>query len=194
MTMKNKLIGYAVTGSYCTFEKSFRILNEIVSKDNNVIPIVSTNVATTDTRFGKASKHLAMLREITGNEVVSTIEEAEIFGPKVNLDLLIVAPCTSNTLAKFANAVTDTPVTMAMKAHVRSQSSPLVLALSSNDALGNSLRNIGYLYNTKNIYFCPMVEDDIQNKPNSLVAIYERLIETCEHALDGKQVRGIFSY
>ncbi len=193
MKLNNLTIGYGLAGSFCTFDKSIEALKTIVNMGNNVIPIVSETVASTDTRFGKSEDILRKLEYITSNEVVTDIVGAEVFGPKIKLDLLVIAPCTSNSLAKFVNAVADTSITMAMKAHLRRQSAPLVIAFSSNDGLGNSLKNIGAALNLKHVFMVPMIEDDVIAKPNSLVADYGRLVETCQLALEDKQLRNIFN-
>lgn len=184
------MIGYAVCGSFCTHEISLKILKEVCSS-YDVIPIVSFNASTIDTRFGKASELVKRLEEITGKKAINTIEEAEPLGPKIKLDALIISPCTGNTLAKLAHGVTDTPVTMAAKAHLRSNR-PLVIALATNDALSANLVNIGNLLNRKNVYFVPMIQDDPISKPHSLVSDFSKLYNSFELALKGEQLRPMF--
>ena len=184
------MIGYAVCGSFCTHRTSLEILKEL-SNNYEILPIISFNAAKIDTRFGKAHKLLSDLEDITGKRPIATIEDAEPLGPKVKLDALIIAPCTGNTLAKIAHGVTDTPVTMAAKAHLRSNR-VLIIALATNDALSSNLINIGNLLNRKNVYFVPMVQDDPVNKPHSLVADFSLLGKTFEQAIKGDQLRPLF--
>ena len=161
-------LGYALCGSYCTHARSLGILEELV-KQHTVVPIVSEHVAKTDTRFGKAADLLAILTSLCGREPICTIADAEPLGPARPLDLLVIAPCTGNTLAKMAHGITDTAVTMAAKAHLRADR-PLLLALATNDALAANLENIAILRNRKHVFFTPMTMDDPAGKPHSLVA------------------------
>jgi len=188
MTLKGVKIGFALTGSSCNFKNVFAELEKLAKSGADIYPIISPAVDTFDTRYGTAQEWKDKLREITGKELIKTIVEAEPVGPKLNLDVLIVAPCTGNTLAKLANAITDTSVTMACKAHLRNQR-PLVLAFASNDGLGANAKNIGMLLNMKNIYFVPFGQDDAINKPNSLIAKWEMLQPTIEEALLKKQIQ-----
>ena len=174
--LKGLKIGYALTGSFCTFSESFKLIEKLLELNVEIFPIISFNVQSIKNRFITPEKTLEFLESKTKNPIIKTIEQAESIGPKNFLDLLLVAPCTSNTLGKFANGINDTPVTMAMKSFLRSQNKPLVIALSSNDSLGLTLKNIATLINTKNIYFSPMIQDDICKKPNSLVANYSKII------------------
>lgn len=185
------MIGYAICGSFCTHKRSLEALCELKSYYNEILPIVSFNVQSIDTRFGKASELLASLEEICAQKPILTIEDAEPIGPRIKLDLMVIAPCTGNTLAKMAQGITDTPVTMAAKAHLRSNR-PTVIALASNDALSANLSNIGTLMNRKNIYFTPMMQDDTVKKPHSLVCNFDKLALTCELALKGEQLRPVF--
>ena len=185
------MIGYAICGSFCTHKRSLEALIELKSCYKDVLPIVSFNAQSLDTRFGKASELLKSLEDICERKPVLTIEDAEPIGPRVKLELMVIAPCTGNTLAKLAHGITDTPVTMAAKAHLRSNR-PLVLALASNDALSANLSNIGTLMNRKNIYFTPMVQDDTVKKPHSLVCDFDKLSLTCSLALNGEQLRPVF--
>lgn len=186
------MIGYAICGSFCTHARSLEALRELKSYYKDVLPIVSFNVQNLDTRFGKASDLLASLEDICERKPILTIEDAEPIGPRVKLDLMVIAPCTGNTIAKLAHGITDTPVTMAAKAHLRSNR-PLVLALASNDALSANLSNIGTLMNRKNIYFTPMAQDDTVKKPHSLVCDFDKLALTCSLALKGEQLRPVFT-
>lgn len=188
MKIEGLKIGFALTGSSCNFSAIFPIIEELANKGGDVYPIISHAVDTFDTRFGTAEEWKEKLKKITGKELITTIVEAEPVGPKLNLDVLVVAPCTGNTAAKLANAVTDTSVTMACKAHLRNQR-PLVIAIATNDGLGANAKNIGLLLNTKNIYFVPFGQDDALNKPNSLIAKFDKIEETIEKALEGKQVQ-----
>lgn len=184
------MIGYAICGSFCTHSVSLNVLKELARK-NDVLPILSFNAYETDTRFGKAETLIKSLREITGHDVVHTIEAAEPLGPKIKLDAMIISPCTGNTLAKLAHGITDTPITMAAKAHMRS-SRPLVLALATNDAMSANLSNIGQLLNRKSVYFVPLIQDDPLNKPHSLVADFSLVEDAYLSALDGIQIRPLF--
>jgi len=182
-------VGFAITGSFCTFG---RILDELrfltEEKKWDVTPIFSFTTAKTDTRFGKASDFRERVKEITGKEPIDSLVSAEPLGPKGLIDVIIVAPCTGNTLAKIAQAITDTPVTMAVKAHLRNDK-PVVIALSSNDLLGLNLQNVGALLPVKNIFFVPFGQDDIFKKPKSLISDYSLIADTVEHALSGKQIQ-----
>lgn len=189
--MSEKLtIGYGLCGSFCTHAKSLGVLEDL-TENYHVIPFVSGNVYETDTRFGKAADTLSILEKLCGRPVLHTIAEAEPLGPKVHLDAMIISPCTGNTLAKMAHGITDTCVTMAAKAHLRSNR-PLVIALATNDAMSANLGNIGTLLNRKNIYFVPMRQDDVQSKPHSLVAEFGLVPETLACALAGVQKRPLF--
>ncbi len=185
------MIGYALCGSFCTHKKSLEIFKRLADEGNELLPIVSETVYTTDTRFGSARELCERLRELSGKEVIHTLTEAEPLGPKISLDCLIICPCTGNTIAKIANGITDTSVTMAAKAHLRSDR-PLIIALASNDALSANLKNIATLLTRKNVYFVPMVQDEPVAKPHSLVADFSLLPETLGLAMSGRQIRKIF--
>ena len=185
------MIGFAICGSFCTISNSFEIMKKMVSQGYEILPIMSYNAYETDTRFGKAESIREQVVKITGKNIIHTILDAEPLGPKVSLEALIIAPCTGNTLAKIANGITDTPVCMAAKAHLRCDK-PLVIALATNDALSGNLKNIATLLNRKSIYFTPMVQDDPLNKPHSLVADFELIGETLSYAMVGKQIPKIF--
>lgn len=185
-------VGFAMCGSFCTFKKAVEQLKVLKDEEYNVIPIMSETAYITDTRFGTAESFNREISEITHNKIIHTIKGAEPIGPKKLLDILIVSPCTGNTLAKLANGITDTPVTLAVKAHLRNQR-PVVIAVSTNDALGTSAKNIGTLLNAKHIFFVPMRQDDYINKPNSIVADFKKIPETVKLALDGKQIQPIIT-
>ncbi len=188
MSLENKNIGFAVCGSFCTFQKAFKAAEQLVALGANVIPIMSFNARSLSTRFGKAEDNAELLEQICKNKVISTIEDAEPIGPNKLLDIVVVAPCTGNTLAKLAVGITDTPVTMAVKSHIRNQR-PVVIAISTNDALANSAKNLGTLQNYKNYFFVPYRQDDSVLKPNSLIANYDLIPDTIISALMGKQIQ-----
>ena len=186
MDLKGKKIGIAFTGSFCTYKNAMEELEKLVNTGANVQCIFSENAQTIDSRFGKAKDFLERAKELTGNPIMKTIAQAEPIGPKGLLDLLVIFPCTGNTIAKLANGITDTPVLMAAKAHLRNEK-PLVISISTNDALGMNMKNIGLLLNAKNIYFLPFGQDDPMKKPNSMIAHTELLIPTIQKALENKQ-------
>ncbi len=190
MDIKNKNIGFCITGSFCTIPSITQYIKQLVDAEANVTPILSPSVDTFDTRFGNACDLKKTLYEITGNKVLTKITEVEPIGPKATLDVLVVSPCTGNTLAKIANAITDTSVTMAVKAHLRNER-PVVLGISTNDALAANAKNIGLLLNMKNIYMIPFYQDDPINKSKSLLSKNELLLKTIEAALDGIQIQPI---
>lgn len=190
MKLEGMKVGLAVTGSFCTFDKIEQETRVLVEAGAKVCPIFSTSVQTTSSRFGDTVAYIKQISEITGNPPILKLEEAEPIGPKSLLDILLIAPCTGNTLAKLANGITDTPVLMAAKAHLRN-SKPLVISLSTNDALGINFKNIGDLFNIKNIYFVPFGQDDPVKKPNSIIARTELILDTLEYALDGMQIQPV---
>ena len=183
-------IGFAMTGSFCTFQQCFEQAEILIEYGTELLPIMSEHAASTSTRFGTSSENLEKLRSITGKEVITTVAAAEPIGPRELTDIMVVAPCTSNTAAKLAASVTDTAVTMAVKSHLR-HGKPVVLAIASNDSLMGSAKNLGELFNRKNYYFVPMVQDDWINKPASLVAEFSMLPQAIEAALNGVQLRPI---
>ena len=185
------MIGYAFCGSFCTHMKSLEELRKLKENGYDILPIMSDNVYHTDTRFGKAEGLIKEVEKITGNSVIHTIVDAEPLGPKISLDALIISPCTGNTLAKIARGITDTGVTMAAKAHLRSDR-PLVVALCSNDALSANLQNISILLERKNVFFVPMKQDDPDGKPHSLVCEFSLLRGTLDGALMRKQIQPLF--
>ena len=181
-----KRIGAALTGSFCTFSKALPVIEELCA-EYDIYPIMSEFAAATDTRFGRAADHIARLERACGRSVICTITGAEPIGPKRLLDALLILPCTGNTLGKLANGITDTCVTMAAKAALRS-GAPVVLGVSSNDALSASAKNIGLLMNVKNVFFIPFTQDDPTKKPASAVCDFSRARETLEAALSGEQI------
>lgn len=186
MELKGKKIGVALTGSFCTFEKTFQELQKLADLGAELHPILSNASQTISCRFGNPQMYLERLEAITGRKPILCIEGAEPIGPSGYLDILVILPCTGNTAAKLANGITDTPVLMAAKAHLRNNK-PLVISISTNDGLGMNMKNIGLLLNAKNIYFVPFGQDDCVKKPNSLVAHVEQLQPTLEYALEDKQ-------
>lgn len=186
----DKNIGIAITGSYCTYEKIFDAMENLADTKANLFTIFSDRASTTDSRFGSSSDFLEKARTITGREPIVTIPDAEPIGPRSMLDILVIAPCTGNTLSKLANGISDTPVLMAAKSHLRNNR-PLVISLSTNDALGMNLKNIGILLNTKNIYFVPFGQDNYRKKPNSMIAHVELIPETIDMALQGRQLQPV---
>lgn len=189
--MNNITAGFALCGSFCTFDKVIKQIESLSDKNINIIPIMSYEASSTDTRFGKADDFIKKLERICGNKVIKTIADAEPIGPKKLLDILVVAPCTGNTLGKLANGIFDTPVTLSVKSHLRNQR-PVLLGVSTNDALGASAKNIGILMNVKNIFFIPMSQDDCKTKPNSIVAEFDYLYEAMEFALKKEQIQPIY--
>ena len=187
----HNMIGYAFCGSFCTHKRSLIELENLVKSGYDILPIMSENVYNTDTYFGTSKDLIEGVESITKRKVIHTIVDAEPLGPKIHLDALIVAPCTGNTLAKMARGITDTSVTMATKAHLRSDR-PTVIALCSNDALSANLQNISILLERKNVFFVPMKQDDPTKKPHSLVSEFSLLQETLNGALISKQVRPLF--
>lgn len=190
MSLKGKKIGIAFTGSFCTYEKVFEELKKLVSEGAEVQPVFSEASQRINSRFGNADDFVAKAEAITGIKPMLTIDQAEPIGPKSLLDILVILPCTGNTIAKLANGITDTPVLMAAKAHLRNEK-PLLVSVSTNDALGMNMKNIGLLLNAKHIYFVPFGQDSPKKKPNSMIAHTELLIPSIEAALEGRQYQPI---
>ena len=182
-------IGFAMCGSFCTFAQVFPVM-EIIASVNTVTPIFSQIAYAADTRFGTATEHIARAEAICGRSVLHTVAQAEPIGPKKLLDALIIAPCTGNTLAKLAHSIADGPVTMAVKSHLRN-GRPVIVAVSTNDALAGAAENIGRLLGRKHYYFVPFGQDDPKGKPTSMVADFTKLPQTLELALEGKQLQPI---
>lgn len=185
------MLGYAFCASYCTMEASFASLSLLMAMGYEVQPIMSENAYGIDTRFHKASDFAARVEDLTGRKIIHTIKDAEPLGPKTPLDALLIAPCTGNTLAKIASGITDTAVTMAAKAHLRSDR-PLLIALATNDALSQNLQNIAKMISRKSVYFVPMRQDDPISKPHSLVAAMERIPDSLSLAFEERQARPVF--
>ena len=190
MLFRGIKVGFALTGSFCTIERIIPEIENIIKEGGEVLPIFSESVQSCDTRFGRADELKLKVEGITGRKIISSIVEAEPIGPKSLVNVMIVAPCTGNTMAKLANAITDTTVTMACKAHLRN-SKPLVIAISTNDGLGANAKNIASLLNTKNVYLVPFEQDAPNKKPNSLVAKPGLIIPAVLEALKGRQIQPI---
>jgi len=184
------MIGYAMCGSFCTIEKSLGQLTRLIDLGYEVQPFMSEILFSTNTRFGKAEEINKRVEELCGNKIINSITEAEPFGPSKPLECLIISPCTGNTLAKLANGITDTTVCMIAKAHLRNDR-PVLIALASNDALSANLKNISTMLSRKNIFFVPMIQDDPNNKPHSLVADFSDLVPALEYAMIGKRMEKI---
>lgn len=182
-------IGFAMCGSFCTYASVFPVM-EVVARDHHVIPIFSAASYAIDSRFGTAQNHIRRASEICGTDPLHTIEEVESIGPKKLLDALIIAPCTGNTLAKLAHSIADTPVTMAVKSHLRN-GRPVIIAVSTNDALAGAAENIGKLLGRKHYYFVPFGQDDPAQKPTSMVADFTKIPETLDAALNGWQIQPV---
>ena len=182
-------VGFALCGSFCTFSRVFPVMEEL-SREHNLFPIFSGSTCTIDSRFGTAKEHIEKATQICGREPIHTIAQAEPIGPKKMLDVLIIAPCTGNTLAKLAHSIADGPVTMAAKSHLRN-GRPILLAVSTNDGLAGAAENIGKLLTRKHYYFVPFRQDDPINKPTSLVADFTKIPQALEAALEGQQIHPI---
>lgn len=188
--LRDIVVGFALCGSFCTFKNALAVMKKLTDAGTSILPIMSYNAASFDTRFGKAEAIKQKIREITGRNIVETISDAEPIGPKKMCDIMLIAPCTGNTLAKLAAGITDTPVTMAVKSHLRNKR-PVVIALSTNDALSGSAKNLGELLNRRNYYFVPISQDAPDAKPTSAMADYSLLTKTVELALKGIQIQPI---
>ncbi len=190
MNPKDIKIGYAFTGSFCTIGKSMVCLEQMVKSGADVQPIMSEAVYSTSTRFGNCNDLIKQAEDITGKKVMSKIKETETIGPQNLFDIIVVAPCTGNTIGKLANGINDTCVTMAVKATIRNKK-PVVIAVSTNDGLSASAKNIGILLNNKNYFFVPFEQDDAIKKPNSVIANFDMVLPTMLNALEGKQIQPI---
>lgn len=190
MDLKDKKIGFTLTGSFCTFQKVIPKMKEIKKLGAEIIPIMSFNSYNLDTKFGKAKDFIEEIENITEKEIIHTIQGAEPIGPKKMTDIMIIAPCSGNTMAKLACDIIDTPATMAAKSHLRNNR-PLVIAPSTNNGLSGNAENIGKLLNRKNYYFVPFRQDNPITKPRSIVFDAEYIIKTIEYALDGEQISPI---
>lgn len=185
-------LGFAITGSFCTFDRIKTQIEILRDKGMNITPIFSQHAYEMNTRFADASTYVRQIEAITGKKAIHTIQGAEPIGPKKMFDVLVIAPCTGNTAAKLANGITDTPVLMAAKSHLRN-GRPVVIAISTNDALGINLQNIGKLMIMKHIYFVPFRQDDAEKKPNSCVADMTRIADTVAAALEQRQIQPVLS-
>ncbi len=188
MSLQGIRIGYCLCGSFCTFDKSFKAAQRLAEMGAQLIPVMSYNSAGLSTRFGTAQENIERIESVAGRSVIKTIVDAEPIGPEKMCDVMVVAPCTANTLAKLALGITDTPVTMAVKSHLRN-GLPVVVAISTNDALAGCAKNIGILQNYRNYYFVPYKQDNYEKKPNSIVADFDLIPQTVEQALIGKQIQ-----
>ncbi|OES43567.1 dipicolinate synthase subunit B [Domibacillus iocasae] len=186
--LKGRRIGFGLTGSHCTFEEIVPVVAKLKELGADVVPVATNTVQKEASRFGAAGEWLKKVEEVTGRKAISTIQDAEPLGPKIPVDCMVIAPMTGNSISKLANAATDSPVLMAAKATLRN-GSPVVLAISTNDALGLNSQNVMKLLNMKNIYFVPLGQDDPYNKPNSLVAIMDLIPETVSKALLHQQIQ-----
>ncbi len=183
-------LGFALCGSFCTFSKVIPVMEQLKTAGIDIFPIMSYNAYSTDTRFGTAKSFIDKIEEIAGKEIIHSLTSAEPIGPKNMIDALVIAPCTGNTLAKLTTGIADTPVTLAAKSTLRN-ANPVIIAVSTNDALSNAAKNIGNLLNYKNIYFVPYSQDDYINKPTSIVADFRKIHDTLLEALLGKQIQPI---
>ncbi|GHH96574.1 dipicolinate synthase subunit B [Neobacillus kokaensis] len=190
MSLKGKRIGFGLTGSHCTYDAVFPEIEKLVQIGAEVVPVVSYTVKNTETRFGKGEDWVQRIEDLTGNKAIDSIVAAEPLGPKMPLDCMVVAPLTGVSMSKFANAINDSPVLMAAKATLRNLK-PVVLGISTNDALGLNGVNLMRLMSTKNIFFIPYGQDDPVKKPNSMVARMSLLTETVEAAIEGKQIQPV---
>lgn len=190
MEVKNKKIGFVLTGSFCTFSKTIPKMKQLIDKGATIIPIMSYHSYSMDTKFGKAKDFIAQIENITNQKIIHTIQEAEPIGPKKMTDIMVIAPCSGNTISKLACDIIDTPATMAAKSHLRN-GFPLVIAPSTNNGLSGNAENLGKLLNRRNYYFVPFKQDNPITKPRSIVFDFEYLIKTIEYALDGEQISPI---
>lgn len=190
MDIFGKTIGFAMTGSFCTYERAFQQMEQLITLGANVLPIFSYSPQEMECRFGSCRAFLAKAERISHNKPILTLSQAEPIGPKGMLDLLLIAPCTGNTMSKLAHAITDTPVLLAAKSHLRTEK-PVVISLASNDSLGLNFKNLGLLYSTKHIFFVPFGQDDSVQKPNSIVAHMDLILPTIELALEEKQLQPV---
>ncbi|MBR5134878.1 MAG: dipicolinate synthase subunit B [Clostridia bacterium] len=184
-------VGFCLSGSFCTFEKAYTEMRRLIADGMDITPILSFHASGTDTRFGRADDWKERLEALTGHAPLTSLVDVEPIGPKGYFDVLVAAPCTGTTLGKLACGISDTPVTLAVKSHLR-RSRPVVIAVSTNDALGGSMRSIAQLKNIKHLYFVPMGQDDVVNKPNSLVADFSRIGDTIACAMAGIQIQPLF--
>ena len=190
MELSGKRVGFALSGSFCTFSAVLPEIQNLIEAGAIVTPIMSYNASSIDTRFGKAADFIYEIEKMTMTKVLKTIDEVEPIGPKKLLDLIIVAPCTGNTLGKISQGITDTPVSLAVKAHLRNLR-PVLLAVSTNDGLGANFKNIGTLMNTKSMFFVPFGQDDYVKKPTSLVADMKKIVPAAVKAINFEQIEPV---
>lgn len=188
--MSNLTVGFALCGSFCTFSSVIDEMESLKNKGYEIVPIMSFNAYLTDTRFGKAEEHIERIENICKRKIIASIPDAEPIGPKKMLDILLIEPCTGNTIAKLANGITDTPVTLAAKSHLRNNR-PLLIAISTNDALSGSAGNIGKLINTNNVFFVPFRQDSPDGKPRSMIADFSKTEEAILKAVKKEQLQPI---
>jgi len=189
--MKNIKLGFALCGSFCTLSRAVDQMEKLINLGYDILPIMSFNAYSLDTKFGKAKDFISKIEDLSGKKILNSLVEVEPIGPKNLVDIMLICPCTGNTLSKICRATTDTPVTLAAKSHLR-MNKPLVISLATNDALSGSAVNLGKALNTKNFYFVPLSQDDSINKPSSLVAHFDLVPVTLEAALNGDQIQPIF--
>lgn len=192
MQLENKKVGLAITGSFCNFSKIHDVILQLKAAGADVLPIISFSTKEYDTRFYKKKDFLEMVEKTSENKIIDSIVKAEPIGPKDLVDVIVICPCTGNSLAKLVTGITDTPVLMATKSHIRNNK-PVVIGVSTNDGLGVNLQNIGVLLNTKNMYFIPFKQDNYVSKPKSLVLDYTYVIDTITLALKGEQIQPLLS-
>jgi dipicolinate synthase subunit B len=190
MLLNNLKIGLGITGSFCTFSKVPSLIENLIKEGASVLPIMSYNAYNFDTRFGDAKDFIENVEKLCGNKVISTIQDAEPIGPRSMIDIMVIFPCTGNTLAKITNGITDTPVLMATKSHLRNQK-PVLIGISSNDILSQNAKNLGMLLNTKNMFFIPFKQDDPEKKPNSMVCDINLAIPSIVKAMEYKQIQPV---
>lgn len=189
--MEIKRIAFGLCGSFCTFEAAIGAMEKLKQEDYEILPVMSFAAYETDTRFGAAQEHIRRIETISGRTVLHTLTGAEPIGPKNLADIMLIAPCTGTSMAKLALGIADTPVLLAAKSMMRN-GKPVVVALASNDVLGNNAKNLGHLMNTPHVFFVPLTQDDATHKPNSMIARFELVSETVASAWEGKQLRPIF--
>lgn len=190
MLLEGKKVGIGITGSFCTLDTILIEIENLIKEGADVYPVLSFNVNNLDTRFGKAEDWKREIEKITGKAVMASIQDAEPIGPKGFLDIFVIAPCTGNTLAKIANGITDTPVCMGWKAHLRNNK-PVLIGISTNDGLSANAKNLGLLMNMTNVYFVPFNQDDPEKKQNSIIAKYDLLVPSIVEALEGRQIQPV---
>ncbi len=188
MLLEGKKVGFVITGYFCTYSNNIHQMIKLIEEGAEIIPIMSFNAYNMDTKFGKAEEFIKQIKDITKNEIIHTIDGAEPIGPKHLTDIMVIAPCSGNTMGKMANGITDTPVLMAAKSHLRNEN-PLVIAISTNDGLSGSAESIGKLLNRKHLYFVPFRQDNPITKPRSLVFDPNYIVDTVKKALDGEQIQ-----